>query len=137
MQQLVSLRSYCIYKFFSNHITFVVLSLIFQIRWNLLFWCCQVKDVCCIIRPGFGVRSTPNAGRNSHFQWKMTQSSSDSQLFIGKNVFLEKKAHFLGKKNSRPAFWCKLKKHVFCKILLQIFCFFSFFAQKNDEFPIF
>ena len=100
MQQLVSLRSYCIYKFFSNHITFVFLSLIFQIRWNLLFWCCQVKDVCCIIRPAFGMRSTPNAGRNSHFQWKMTQSSSDSQLFIGKNVFLEKKAHFLGKKQS-------------------------------------
>ena len=34
--------------------------------------------------------------------------------------------------SSRPAFWCKLKTF-FCKILLQISCFFSFFsffAQK-------
>ena len=39
---------------------------------------------------------------------KMTRSGSDLQLFIGKHLFLEK----------------KLKKRVFCKILLQIFCFF-------------
>ena len=33
-------------------------------------------------------------------------------------------SHFLRFWNSQPAFWCKFKKCVFCKILLQISCFF-------------
>ena len=45
------------------------------------------------ITPALARYSTPN---NS----KMTQSYSDLQLFIGKNMFLEKKAHFFGMKQS-------------------------------------
>ena len=49
--------------------------------------------------------------------------------FLAFNTFSHhkcKKKNNCQKQNSRPAFWCKLKKHVFCKILLQISGFFSF-----------
>ena len=35
--------------------------------------------------------------------------------------------------DSREQFRCKLKKRVFCKILLQISCLFKVFCTKNDE----
>ena len=55
---------------------------------------------------------------------KISQSSSDSQLFIGKNMFLEKKAHFFGNKTVDQRFGANLKNMFFAKIFLQISCFF-------------
>ena len=42
----------------------------------------------------------------------------------------KKKTHFFGNKTVDHRFGANLKKHVFCKILLQMFCFFSLLAQK-------
>ena len=65
---------------------------------------------------------------DQYFDQCLTQNQNDSQLFIGKNAFLKKRAHFLGIKSSGA----NLKKHVYLvvKILLQISCFFHFLAQK-------
>ena len=66
----------------------------------------------------------------------MTQSYSVSQLFIGKNVFFEKKAHFFGNKTVDQRFGANLKKRVFCKNLLKISCSSSFLQKtaENDYF---
>ena len=61
--------------------------------------------------------------KNFYIQTQKTQSVSDSQLFISKNVIKEKKA-FLGNKTLDQRFGANLKKLVFCKMLLQISCFF-------------
>ena len=65
-----------------------------------------------------------------YFEQCLTQNHCDLQHFIGKNVFLEKKAHFFGNKTVDQRSGANLKKRVFCKNLLQISCFFSFFAEK-------
>ena len=80
------------------------------------------------------------AAHNSHFQcflFKKATKSCDLQLFIGENVFLEKKAIFLGIKQSTSALVQTLKKRGFYKNLLQISCFFfSFFAEKTLKMTI-
>ena len=96
------------------------------------------------------VLCTPNAGWNCHFQhffvlksWKKQEICSktlqktrflkfapklwSTVLFSKKLAFFFKNTS-LPTKNSRPAFWCKIKKSVLCKILLQISCFFKLFA---------
>ena len=51
-------------------------------------------------------------------------------LFIGKTVFLEKSSFFCNKTvNQRSG--SNFQKRVFCKILLQISCFFKLFSAKN------
>ena len=67
---------------------------------------------------------------------KMTQSYSVSQLFFGKNMFFEKKPQFFGNKTVGQRSGANLKKHVFCRNLLQISCFFSFFAVKSLKMTI-
>ena len=56
----------------------------------------------------------------------MTQSSSDSQLFIGKNVFLEKKAVFLGIKQSTSVLVQTQKNVSFAKCCCKFLAFFCF-----------
>ena len=58
---------------------------------------------------------------------------SDSQLFVDKTMFLEKKAHFFGSKTVDQRSGANAKKTVFCWNLLQIFCFFYVFCTKNAE----
>ena len=48
-------------------------------------------------------------------------------------VKIEKKAHFFGNKTVDQRSGANLKKSVFCKNLLQIFCFFLAFCRKNAE----
>ena len=48
-------------------------------------------------------------------------------------MFLEKQAHFFGNKTVDQRFGANLKKRVFCKILLQISCFFQLFSTKKAE----
>ena len=45
----------------------------------------------------------------------------------------EKKVHFFGNKTVDQRFGANLKKHVFCKLLLQISCFLKLFCSKNAE----
>ena len=58
------------------------------------------------------------------FEQCLTQNHCDLQHFKGKNVFLEKKVHFLGNKTVDQHLGANSKKHVFCKNLLQISRFF-------------
>ena len=53
-----------------------------------------------------------------------------------KRVFREKKTHFFGNKTVDQRSGANLKKPVFCKNLLQISCFFSFFAAKTLKMTI-
>ena len=61
----------------------------------------------------------------------MTQSYSGSQLFIGKNVFFEKKAHFFGNKTVDQRFGANLKKRVFAKICCKFLAFLAFLQKKH------
>ena len=48
----------------------------------------------------------------------------------GQNI---EKSSFFGNKTVDQRFGANLKKHVFCKNLLQIYCFFKLFCTKNAE----
>ena len=67
-----------------------------------------------------------------HFDQWLTQNQSDSQLFIGKNVFLEKKLIFWGIKQSTS--WYKLKKMCFLQNFAANFLIFCTKNAENDYF---
>ena len=61
---------------------------------------------------------------------------SDSQLFVDKTMFLEKKAPFFMSKTVNQRSGENKKKTVFCRNLQQISCFFRFFAAKTLKMTI-
>ena len=67
---------------------------------------------------------------------KVIQSSSDLQLFIGKNVFLEKKANFFGNKTVDQHSGANLKNVFFAKFSCKFLAFLSFLAQKTLKMTI-
>ena len=89
---------------------------------NMLFKCFFAKK----LKICFGVKNSKKFGNKQIF-YKIV---CKSQLFVGKTVFLEKKAHFFGNKTVNHRSGANLKKRVFYKILQQISCFFSFLPQK-------
>ena len=83
---------------------------------------CSVKKVDTVIIY-FDIKKSINFGINQI----LCKIVSDSQLFVDKTMFLEKKAHFFGSKTVDQRFGANLKKPVFCRNLLQISANFLLF----------
>ena len=134
----------------SRHHNFTFLHFPLFLFKSLLAYLCSrsprgINGFCCTFRPAFGcwalqtlveivifsvftlicfgVNNSIILGGKQIF-YKIV---NDSQLFIGKNVFLEEKAHFLGVKQSTSVLVQTQKNLFFDKICSK---FFDFFKKK-------
>ena len=106
--------------------------------------------MCCIFWPAFGccpLQTLVETVIFSIFNDKKLKKAKNFRKILQKSCFLSlhqnagrlfyslkkcfiEKSSFFGNKIVNQRFGANLKKRVVCKILLQIFCFLSFLAQK-------
>ena len=114
---------------------------VLNITFNMIIFHMRTIE-CCIFRPAFGccvlqtlvviVIFSIFAAKKLKKARILQQISAKNRFeLLVKNVFLEKKAHFFGNKTVDQCSGANLRKTVFCRNLLQISCFFRFFAAKT------